>query len=188
MKNPRTGQDARPHFLGVSSEVNSRSTDRHEPQESLPKSGRPGNTSSETAGARAASGIGEAGFTEDEDYLEALAKWLTSSNNMQFARVQANRIWYQLLGRGLVEPPDDFRATNPASHPALLDALATDFVKHKFDLRYLIRLIMNSRTYQLASEPNETNQSDEANFSHALVRRLSAEQLLDSQSQVVGVL
>jgi hypothetical protein len=156
VKNPRTGKDARPRFLGADSEVNSRSGQRREPQESA-------------------------------DYLEAAAQWLTSSNNRLFARVQANRIWYQLLGRGLVEPPDDFRATNPASHPALLEALATDFVKHNFDLRYLIRLIMNSRTYQLASEPNETNQSDEANFSHALVRRLSAEQLLDSQSQVAGV-
>jgi hypothetical protein len=104
-----------------------------------------------------------------------------------FVRVQANRIWSQLMGRGLVDPPDDFRATNPASHPALLEALAQDFVKHKFDVRYLIRLIMNSRSYQLASEPNETNADDESNFSHALVRRLGAEQLLDCQSQVAGV-
>jgi hypothetical protein len=122
---------------------------------------------------------------ESADYLEAAAQWLTSSNNRLFARVQANRIWYQLLGRGLVDPPDDFRATNPASHPALLEALATDLVKHNFDLRYLIRLIMNSRTYQLASEPNETNQSDEANF-HALVR-LECGTITDSQSQVAGV-
>jgi hypothetical protein len=86
-----------------------------------------------------------------------------------------------------VDPPDDFRATNPASHPELLDALAQDFVDHNFDMRHLIRLIMNSRAYQLASEPNETNPGDEMNFSHALVRRLSAEQLLDCQSQVTGV-
>jgi hypothetical protein len=91
------------------------------------------------------------------------------------------------MGRGLVEPPDDFRATNPASHPALLDALAEDFARHKFDLRDLIRLIMTSRAYQLASEPNDTNAGDEMNFSHALVRRLAAEQLLDCQSQVTGV-
>jgi hypothetical protein len=119
--------------------------------------------------------------------LKALAVWLTGPTNTLFARVQANRIWFHLLGRGLVDPPDDFRATNPASHPALLDALAQDLVKHKFDARYLIRLILNSRTYQLASEPNDTNQSDDANFSHAVVRRLGAEQLLDCQSQVTGV-
>ena len=119
--------------------------------------------------------------------LEALADWLTSSTNALFTRVQANRVWYHLMGRGLVDPPDDFRATNPASHPALLDALAEDFVKHKFDVRYLIGLIMNSRTYQLASEPNDTNAGDELNFSHVLARRLGAEQLLDCQSQVTGV-
>jgi hypothetical protein len=121
------------------------------------------------------------------DELEALAAWLASPTNTLFARVQANRIWCHLLGRGLVDPPDDFRATNPASHPELLEALAQDFVNHKFDARYLIRLIMNSRTYQLSSEPNETNPSDEMSFSHTLVRRLGAEQLLDCQSQVTGV-
>jgi hypothetical protein len=110
-----------------------------------------------------------------------------SPDNLWFARVQVNRIWYHLMGRGLVDPPDDFRATNPASHPALLDALAQDFIKHKFDVRYLIRLIMNSRTYQLASDPDQTNQDDETNFARALVRRLGAEQLLDSQSQVTDV-
>jgi len=146
VKNPRTGKNARPRFLGAT--------------ESL---------------------------SEDEDYLDAVARWLTSPKNILFARVQANRIWSQLMGRGLVDPPDDFRATNPASHPALLEALATDFVKHNFDLRYMIRLIMNSRAYQLASEPDETNQRDESNYSHTLIRRLTAEQLLDCQSQVAEV-
>jgi hypothetical protein len=123
----------------------------------------------------------------DRDYLEELAVWLTSPKNSLFARVQVNRIWSQLMGRGLVDPPDDFRATNPASHPALLDALANDFIRHRFDVRYLIRLIMNSRTYQVTSDPNETNDGDEMNFSHTLVRRLGAEQLLDCQSQAAGV-
>jgi hypothetical protein len=72
----------------------------------------------------------------DIDPLEALAAWLTHPANRLLAKVQANRIWFHLLGRGLVDPPDDFRATNPASHPELLDALADDFVKHKFDVRY----------------------------------------------------
>ena len=132
-------------------------------------------------------GAPEASSVAGPEDLEALANWLTSPNNKWFARVQANRIWYQLMGRGLVDPPDDFRATNPASHPALLDALAEDLVKHKFDVRHLIRLIMSSRAYQLAAEPNETNAADEINYSHGLVRRLGAEQLLDCQSQVAGV-
>jgi hypothetical protein len=122
----------------------------------------------------------------DDPLLEA-ARWVTSAENPLFARVQANRIWYHLMGRGLVDPIDDFRATNLPSHPALLDALAADLVRHKFDLRAMIRLIMDSRAYQLASEPNETNQADEVNYSHALVRRLGAEQMLDCQSQVAGV-
>src|SRR5439155_3155833 len=92
-----------------------------------------------------------------------------------------------LLGRGIVDPIDDFRPTNPASHPELLEMLAADFVEHKFDLRHIIRVITSSSTYQLAAETDETNADDESNFSHALVRRLSAEQLLDCQSQVMGV-
>jgi hypothetical protein len=91
------------------------------------------------------------------------------------------------MGRGIVDPIDDFRPTNPPSHPALLDALAQDFVRHKFDLRHLIRLIMNSRAYQLSAEPNATNDGDEVNYSHVLPRRLTAEQMIDAQHQVAGV-
>jgi hypothetical protein len=123
----------------------------------------------------------------EEDALEALANWLTSPQNELFVKAQVNRVWFHLMGRGLVEPLDDFRATNPASHPALLDALAKDFVQHQFDLRWLIGFIMQSRTYQLASEPNDSNRDDEVNYSHALLRRLTAEQLLDAQSQATGV-
>ncbi len=124
---------------------------------------------------------------DDEDALESLASWLTSPTNELFVKAQVNRVWFHLMGRGLVEPLDDFRATNPASHPAMLDALARDFVKHKFDLRWLISFIMQSRTWQLASDPNDSNRDDEVNYSHALIRRLSAEQLLDAQSQAAGV-
>lgn len=125
--------------------------------------------------------------TADADRLEALAAWIAAPDNRFFARAQVNRIWFQLLGRGIVEPIDDFRDTNPPSNPALLDALAQDFVARGYDLRHLIRTIMTSRVYQLASRPNETNELDERNFSHALVRRLSAEQLLDSVHLVAGV-
>jgi hypothetical protein len=125
--------------------------------------------------------------TTHEDELTALARWVTAPSNPFFAKAQANRIWYHLFGRGIVDPLDDFRASNPPSHPELLEALANDLVNHGFDLRQLIRVIMNSRTYQLASTPNDTNESDETNFSHSFVRRLGAEQLLDSQSEVLGV-
>jgi hypothetical protein len=91
------------------------------------------------------------------------------------------------MARGLIEPIDDVRATNPASHPELLEALGKDFVAHRFDLRHLIRTILNSRTYQLSSEPNETNRDDDANYARARIRRLTAEQLIDAQSAVLGV-
>lgn len=121
------------------------------------------------------------------DRLELLAVWATAKDNRFFARAQVNRIWFHLMGRGIVEPIDDFRDTNPPTNPPLLAALADDFVAHDFDLRHIIRAIMNSRAYQLSSVPNATNADDERNFSHAAVRRLSAEQLLDAMHQVAGV-
>lgn len=117
--------------------------------------------------------------------LQAMASWLTSHENESFAKSQANWIWFHIMGRGLVEPVDDFRLTNPAVNPGLLDALAEDFAVGGFDLRHLVRSIMTSRVYQLSSEPNQTNQNDDTNFSRAIVRRLTAEQLLDAQSQVL---
>jgi len=117
--------------------------------------------------------------------LDILAQWITSGDNPFFARAQVNRIWFHLLGRGLVDPVDDFRATNPASHPALLDELTNDFVAHGFDVRHTIRTIMGSRVYQLSAEPNETNRDDETNFARAYERRLAAEPLLDAVAQVL---
>ncbi len=125
--------------------------------------------------------------TASQDELTSLAQWVTSPTNPFFAKAQANRIWYHLFGRGIVDPLDDFRASNPPSHPELLEALAADLVNHGFDLRQLIRVIMNSRTYQLASTPNDTNEADDSNFSHSVIRRLGAEQLIDSQSAVLEV-
>jgi hypothetical protein len=141
--NARTGESARPRFLGGE----------------VPKT------------------------SKDKDELLALADWLPHSP--MFARMQVNRIWFHLLGRGLVDPVDDFRASNPASHPELLERLAKEFVAHGYDQQYLIRTIMASRTYQLSAEPNATNAEDEANFSHGLVRRLTAEQMADSISAVL---
>jgi len=126
-------------------------------------------------------------FPRGADRVQALADWVARPDNPFFARTQANRIWYHLIGRGIVEPNDDFRASNPPSNGPLLDALTKDFIEHRFDLRHLVRTIMNSRTYQLSSVPNDTNCDDEANFSHALNRPLQAEQLLDAIAQVTEV-
>jgi hypothetical protein len=104
-----------------------------------------------------------------------------------FAEATVNRIWSYFFGRGIVDPVDDFRLTNPPSHPELLKALAEDFKKHGYDRKHLIRRIVRSRTYQLSSLPNETNREDQINYSHALPRALDAEVLLDAISQVTGV-
>lgn len=124
---------------------------------------------------------------KDKSRLDAVAAWITSPKNPGFARTQVNRIWFNLMGRGLVDPVDDFRATNPATHPKLLDLLAGEFVSHGYDARYIIRLIMNSRAYALSSEPNDTNRDDELNYSHVIPRRLTAEQMLDAAHQVMQV-
>jgi hypothetical protein len=120
-----------------------------------------------------------------EDRLMPLAEWLTAPGNELFVKSQANFVWYHLLGRGLVEPIDDFRVTNPASNPALLDAVASRFSASDFDLKTLVRDILNSQTYQLSSEPNDTNRDDEVNFARAIIRRLPAETLLDAQCEAI---
>jgi hypothetical protein len=121
------------------------------------------------------------------DRREALADWLVAPSNPFFARAAVNRIWYHLFGRGIVEPVDDLRDSNPPASAELLDALAGDFVAHGFDVKHTIRTILNSRAYQLSSATNTTNADDERYFSHAAARLLSAEQLLDAVSQVTGV-
>ncbi len=115
-----------------------------------------------------------------------LAKWMTAKEHPLFAKVQVNRVWAHLMGKGLVDPVDDFRLTNPASNPPLLDALAGQFVQDGFRLKPLLRLICASRTYQLSAVPNATNADDDINFSHALVRRLPAEPLLDALYSALG--
>ncbi len=115
---------------------------------------------------------------------ERLASWLTSAENPFFAKSMANRIWYHLMGRGVVEPVDDFRDSNPPSNDELLDALAANLTTNDFDLRKLVRLILTSRTYQLSARPNELNADDSIYFSHAMTRLLPAEVLLDAISTV----
>ena len=186
-----------------------------------------------TEKVRAAKFLGEQDRVDRQtDPLEELARWLTDPGNDRFVQMLANRTWQQVMGRGIVDPVDDFRATNPAVNPALLKALADELRRgsqfapraervvgrtsnnsrvlteqvgrlasalpvaerqgyleeiQAFDLRRLLRVILNSKTYQLSSEPNDTNREDEVNFSRSVVRRLSAEQLLDATSQVCDV-
>ncbi len=123
---------------------------------------------------------------EDEDPRQKLVDWMAAPGNPFFARAITNRLWAHFMGRGIVEPVDDMRVTNPPSNPELLDALAADFVKHKFDMKHLIRAIMTSTAYQLSSEPNANNLSDQQNYARAYPRRLIAEVLLDAVNHVVG--
>ena len=115
------------------------------------------------------------------------SKWLTSADNPFFARSMTNRIWSYFFHRGIIDPVDDLRTTNPPINPALLEALTRELVDHKFDVRHLMRTIVNSETYQRSSLPTETNAHDDMNFSRAVPRRLSAESLLDSLVQATGV-
>jgi hypothetical protein len=126
-------------------------------------------------------------FDAESDRLEPLSKWLTSADNRLFVESQVNLVWYHIMGRGLVEPIDDVRPTNPPTHPELMQALSRDFVASGFDLRHLVRTIMTSTTYALDAQPNETNADDTLNYSRAIVKRLAAEKLLDAQCQVLGV-
>jgi hypothetical protein len=116
------------------------------------------------------------------DPRRALAAWITGPKNPFFARSIANRYWAYLMGRGIVEPVDDMRVTNPPSNPELLDALARDFIAHGDDLKVLLRTIMNSRVYQLSSQATAANRADDRFYSHYLVKRLPAEVLLDAIS------
>jgi len=122
----------------------------------------------------------------DDSRRDALARWIVSRDNPFFAKAIANRVWSYFFGKGIIDPVDDIRASNPPSNPALLDALTKDVLDHNFDLQYLMRTIANSRAYQTSIEVNEWNAGDRDNFSHAFPRRLSAEQLMDAVSAAAG--
>jgi len=120
------------------------------------------------------------------DRRTLFAEWLTSPQNSLFPRTIVNRVWANFMGRGLVDPVDDVRAANPSSNEELFTALSKDFVDHGYDVQRLIRTIMNSSVYQLSSEANATNQSDNMFYSKHIIRRLPAEVILDAMSQVTG--
>jgi hypothetical protein len=124
-------------------------------------------------------------FEETDFPRRELAKWMTS--HPFFAEAAVNRMWSYFFGRGIVDPVDDFRSTNPPSHPKLLRRLAEDFAQNGYRLKRLARLMVNSRAYQLSSATNETNAADRTNYSHASPRALDAEILLDAITDVTGV-
>ena len=130
---------------------------------------------------------GELPVEATADRRATFAQWLTGPSNPFFARVEVNRLWAHVMGRGIVEPFDDFRDTNPPANAPLLDALAEDFVRNGFDRRQVLRTILNSRTYQAQSTRNAFNKDDRKYFSHYQPRMLSAEQLLDAIGEVTGL-
>ncbi|HEY2911153.1 MAG TPA: DUF1553 domain-containing protein, partial [Gemmataceae bacterium] len=115
------------------------------------------------------------------------ADWLTAPDNPYFAKALVNRVWKNFMGRGLVEAEDDLRETNPPSNRELFDALAADFVAHKFDVKHLMRTILNSAAYQRSSRPMSANAADDRFYSRYLIRRLPAEVILDAYADVTGV-
>lgn len=129
---------------------------------------------------------GQPTLDKAEPYRPVLAKWVASPDNPFFARAMVNRFWFQLFGRGIVNPVDDMHEDNAPSHPELLAALTEQLKANNFDLKYLIRAICNSATYQRTSRPVEANQDDRVYFSHRAVRVLTPEQLYDSIVTVLG--
>jgi len=125
-------------------------------------------------------------LTPDDDPRQALVDWMTSKDNRFFARALVNRYWKHFFGRGLVDPEDDLRDTNPPTNPELLDALEKNFIASGYDLKQLVRLLTTSTVYQLSSVPNNHNGPDRNYFSRFYPRRLTAEVLLDSVNQVIN--
>jgi hypothetical protein len=127
-----------------------------------------------------------ASIPSDQHRRDAFAAWLVSKDNPFFAKAIANRTWSYFFAHGIIDPVDDIRASNPPVNPALLDALTRDLIDHQFDLRHLMRTIVNSRAYQASFVTNEWNATDAYNFSHAMPRRLPAEVLMDAVAEASG--
>ena len=121
------------------------------------------------------------------DGREAFANWLTARDNPYFAKATVNRLWKSLMGRGLVEPADDFRSTNPATHPVLLNKLAEDFIEHGYDLRHTLKLIAMSATYARSSITVDGNETDDRFYSHMIQKPMEPAVLADAISDVLGL-
>ncbi|MBI3465545.1 MAG: DUF1549 domain-containing protein [Planctomycetes bacterium] len=177
VQHPLTGQALAPRPLGG---------------DSLPgfvpsEDGQAGAASGRQEGSRRRSRRGAPSSDPDSDPRETLAAWMTAEDNPYFAKVIVNRVWADLMGRGMVDPVDDIRGTNPPSNGPLLDALADEFRRQGYDLKKLLRTIMGSYVYGLSSRPNERNVSDTRNYSRHYRQRLRAEVLLDAVCDITGV-
>ena len=157
----------------------------------LARSGEINNPQTKKPAEPTAFGVAAGPLGPDDDRRVKLAEWLTDKNNRFFAASTVNRVWYHLLGTGLVEPVDDFRDSNPASHPELLQALADEFVQSGYRFRPVMRAILNSRTYQLAAQQDGKSSPYAARaeryFVKAKIRMLTAEQILDGVSSATGL-
>ena len=129
----------------------------------------------------------EFAYQKDVDPRSHLLDWMLARENPFFARSIVNRIWGEFFGKGIVDPVDDFRVSNPPSNPELLDWLAADFVSHRYDLKHLMATIMESAAYQRSSEPNDSNLTEHRNFARFMRRRLPAEVLSDAVADLTGV-
>ncbi len=127
-----------------------------------------------------------AALTTQRDPRAIFADWLIDANNPWFGRNIVNRVWFWLLGRGIIQEPDDIRPDNPPSHPVLLEYLEQELVASKYDLQHIYRLILNSKTYQLSSVPQSDSPEAAANFARYPLRRLEAEVLIDALNQITG--
>jgi hypothetical protein len=177
----RVSRKTMPVGLGLSTRTRDRRLYHNE--------GVPRQTNPRTGQALPPAGLGgpPLSISPEEDPRAALVDWMRAPDNRFFARSLANRYWKHFFGRGIVEPEDDLRETNPPSNPELLEALAEQFVASGFDLKELVRTICQSTTYQLSSLPNEHNLTDRQNFSRHYPQRLTAEVLYDGFHQVVGM-
>ncbi len=162
--------------------------DGHDPDENI-GNGNQGEVTHQRTGQTAALSFPfeHAGMADKKaPRREQFAAWLTAGENHYFARNYANRLWAYLTGTGLIEPIDDMRAGNPPTNPELLERLTKEFTDSGFDVRHMLRLICQSRTYQLSTQTNEWNADDHSNYSHAKARRLPAEVLFDAIYQATG--
>ena len=125
-------------------------------------------------------------LSPEKDPREAFANWLISPDNKWFTKNVVNRIWYWLMGKGIINEPDDIRPDNPAQNEKLLARLEKELVKNDYDLKSIYKAILNSATFQLSSLPTNNNQNDEADFSHYYVRQLNAEVLIDAIDNITG--
>jgi hypothetical protein len=125
-------------------------------------------------------------LTAGEDPRHRLVDWMVDAKNPFFAKAVVNRYWAHFFNKGIVDPVDDMRVTNPPSNPELLDALAAEFIKNKYSLKHLVKVMVKSRTYQLSAQPNEFNKFDKKSFARYYPRRMQAEVIYDAVSQVTN--